>query len=102
MGPGPCPGSPGGDDSAENTAIEEICRAATLNGREGQICPWSDPQVQSLPLPERSELLALARGLLDALPHPSRARELALAIVRRLEAGAEEDEKSTADVQGVA
>jgi hypothetical protein len=38
-----------------------------------------------LPLPERARLLALGRRLLEALPNPSAARELALELVRELE-----------------
>jgi hypothetical protein len=37
--------------------------------------------VRSLPVGERAEVVALARRLLEVLPHPSRARELALAML---------------------
>jgi hypothetical protein len=43
----------------------------------------SDPD--ALPLAERARLLSLARGLLNAVPNPSHARDLALAMVRELE-----------------
>jgi hypothetical protein len=43
----------------------------------------SDPE--ALPLSERARLLALARRLLEAVPNPSHARDLAIALVRVLE-----------------
>ena len=46
----------------------------------------SDPE--ALPMPLRSRLLALAHRLLDVLPNPSAARDLALALVRELEQSA--------------
>jgi hypothetical protein len=40
-----------------------------------------------LPLPERARLLALGRRLLEILPNPSTARDLALELVRELAMG---------------
>jgi hypothetical protein len=44
-----------------------------------------DGDVRSLGVGERAELLALARRLLENLPNPSHAREVAPEIARRLE-----------------
>jgi hypothetical protein len=45
----------------------------------------SNRRVQSLPLPPLQEELALARRILGLSRNPSRARDLALVLVRRLE-----------------